>query len=167
MQFAAAVTQPDGHAVTLGGNRPLPADLAAIRGVRAGFLAAVGRFVQRAVHRDMVEVQLDDLVERGVRFGFEPFEHPGRDPLIATGSQRRVRHLEVQDRFDVDPGGAGHEPDEDPPEAQVIVSSTAMTSQRMGPVGLREQRLEALPENIDHFTLERAHDDGYLHQVVG
>ncbi len=37
----------------------------------------------------------------------------------------------------------------------------------MGPVRWREQRLHRCPDGIYHFGLECAHDDGYLHQVVG
>ena len=33
----------------------------------------------------------------------KPVEHARRDPLVAAGPQRRVRHLVLEDRFDVDP----------------------------------------------------------------
>jgi hypothetical protein len=37
----------------------------------------------------------------------------------------------------------------------------------MGPVRWRQQRLHRCPDGIYHLGLERAHDVGCLHQVVG
>ncbi|MDQ3826179.1 MAG: hypothetical protein M3325_10760 [Actinomycetota bacterium] len=73
----------------------------------------------------------------------------------------------VQDRFDIDPRRAGHQPDQDPAEAQPVIDSRAMTTQRVGINRGWEQRLEGRQDGIYHLGLERAHDDGYLHQVVG
>jgi hypothetical protein len=42
-----------------------------------------------------------------------------------------------------------------------------MTAQRMHVGNRRDERLDRGPDSIDHFGVERAHDDGYLHQVVG
>ncbi len=42
-----------------------------------------------------------------------------------------------------------------------------MTTQRVGINRGWEQRLEGRQDGIYHLGLERAHDDGYLHQVVG
>jgi hypothetical protein len=54
------------------------------------------------------------------RFGVDLLEHPGVDPLVPTGAQRGVGHLVVEDCFDIDPRGAGHQPDQDPPEAEPV-----------------------------------------------
>jgi len=72
-----------------------------------------------------------------------------------------------EDRFDVDPRRAGHEPDEDAPEAQPIRHAPSVAAQWMALRRGRDPRFERSPEGISHFGLERAHDDGYLHQVVG
>ena len=76
--------------------------------------------MQRSVHGDFAEVKLDDLVERGRCFGVELVEDPGIDPFVAPSPQRGVGDLVAQDGFDVDPRRAGHEPDQDPPEAQLV-----------------------------------------------
>ncbi len=62
---------------------------------------------------------------------FERVEHARVDPLVASGSQRRVRHLMLEDRFDVDPRRAGHEPNQDPSETQPIGDTGPMTTKWM------------------------------------
>lgn len=84
-----------------------------------------------SVERDVLQAEPDDPVERSDGFALEGFEHTGCDPLIAPRSQGGVGDPVLEDRFDVDPGGAGHEPDEDPPEAQSVGHSWAVTAQRM------------------------------------
>jgi hypothetical protein len=60
-----AVDRPtDRDAVALRGDRPLPAQLLSISGVRAGSFTAIGRLVQRSIERDIVKVEADDPVER-------------------------------------------------------------------------------------------------------
>ena len=59
--------------------------------------------------------------------------------VVATSAQGRVRHAVLEDRFDVDPRRAGHEPDEDPSEAQPVRHPRSVTAQRMGPIRRREQ----------------------------
>jgi hypothetical protein len=114
----------------------------------------------------VVEVEADDPVERGQRFGLEGLEHAGVDPLVATSAQGRVRHPVLEDRFDVGPRRAGHEPDDDPSEAQPVRHPRSVTAQRMGPIRRREQGSDRCPDGIDHLSLERAHDVGYLQRVV-
>jgi len=70
--------------------------------------------VQRPVHRDVVKVEAHVRVEHREGFDLDLLEHPGVDPLVPAGAQGGVGHLMVEDRFDVDPGGAGHQPDQDP-----------------------------------------------------
>lgn len=110
----------DRDAVAFGGDGPLPAQLRPISGVRAGSFAAVGSLVQLTIEGHIVEIEPDDPVERGERFGLERVEHPGVDPLVAAPSQGRVGHLVIEDRFDVDPRRSGHQADEDPSEAQPV-----------------------------------------------
>ena len=113
----------------------------------------------------MIEIETDDPIERGERFVLEPLEHSRVGLFIAPGPQRRVRHLMVEDRFDVDPRRAGHQPDQDPPETQPIRHPRSMTSERMI-VGARgEEHLDRRPHSINHFRLERAHDETDLHLV--
>jgi hypothetical protein len=59
--------------------------------------------VQGAVDGDIVEVELDDPVERSERLSLQLLEDAGIDPLVAAGPQRRVGDLMVEDRFDVHP----------------------------------------------------------------
>ena len=116
---------------------------------------------------DVVEIEPDDPVERGQRLGFEGLEDAGLDPLVTASAQGRVRHPVVKDRLDVDPRRAGHQPDEDPSEADPIRHSRPVTTQRMRPIWRREQRRHRRPDRIDHLGLKRAHDVGDLHSVVG
>ena len=99
---------------------PLPAELGAIRRVRAGSFTSVGCLVQRAVQRDVAEIETDDPIERRECFSDEIVEHAGVDPLVAPGPQRRVRHCKVEDRFDIDPRRAGHQTDQDPSETELV-----------------------------------------------
>jgi hypothetical protein len=115
--------------------------------------------VQRPVHRDVVKVEAHDPVERREGFDLGLLEHPGVDPLVPAGAQGGVGHLVVEDRFDVDPGGAGHQPDQDPPEAELVRYPGPMTAQRVGPGRGREQRLDRRPDGIYHLPFQSAHDD--------
>jgi hypothetical protein len=53
------------------------------------------------------------------------------DPLVAAIAQRRVGHLAIEDRLDVDPRRAGHQPDQDPPEADPARNPGPVTPQRV------------------------------------
>ncbi len=94
--------------------------------------------MQRAVEADVAQVELDDAVEGSHRLGLELFEHAGGDPLVTPSSQRGVGHPMVQDRFDVDPGGAGDEPDEDRPQAQPVRDPGSVATEWVGPVRWRD-----------------------------
>jgi hypothetical protein len=87
--------------------------------------------VQGPVDRDVIQVEPDDPVERRERFGLERVEHPRLDPLVAASAQRRVGHLAIEDRLDVDPRRAGHQPDQDPPEADPARNPGPVTPQRV------------------------------------
>jgi hypothetical protein len=112
--------------------------------------------VQRPVDADLGQVETNDPVERGLGLGFEPLEYS--DPLVASGSQRCVGHLVVEDRFDVHPRRAGDKADQEPPEAQPIRDAGPMTTPGMGLNLRRQQRLDRLPDDVHHLGIERAHD---------
>jgi len=91
--------------------------------------------VQRTIEGHIVEIEPDDPVERGERFGLERVEHPGVDPLVAAPSQGRVGHLVIEDRFDVDPRRSGHQADEDPSEAQPVRHAGPVTAEWVSTTG--------------------------------
>lgn len=59
----------------------------------------------------------------------------GGDPFVAAGPQGRVRHLTVEDGFDIDPRGAGDQTDRDSSKADPVRNPGPVTAQRMGPIG--------------------------------
>jgi hypothetical protein len=111
-----------------------------------------------AVDTDLGQVESDDAVERDERFVFQLLEHACRDPLVTAGSQRRVRHLMLQNRFDIDPRATGGEPDQDPSEAQPVRHPRAVTAQRMLVDARRQERLDRGPHRVHHLGLECARD---------
>jgi hypothetical protein len=101
------------------------------------------------------------------RLGSETVEDPRPDPLVAPGSQRRVRDYAVDEALGVDPGAAGRQPDQDRFEAHPVGHSPSMTSQRVIIDGRgRKQCRHRIPDSIDHLWIQRAHDAGCLHSVV-
>jgi hypothetical protein len=156
------------YAVTLGGDRPLPAELGPIRWIGAGSLAPIGRLVQRAIQGDIVEVEADDPVEGGKCLGLELLEHACMDPFITSSAQGGVGHLVVKDCLDIDPRRPRDQADHDPSEAQPIRHARPVASEAVGPAGGGQERLDRLPDDIPDFGLECTHDDGeVLPQVVG
>jgi len=115
--------------------------------------------VQAAVDRDFGEVEPDDPIERCFGLSTQLVEHAGRDPLVAAGPQRRIGHLEVHDRFDVDPRRSGHQPDQDPPETQPVRDPWSVAAERVL-AWFREQRFDGRENGVHHFGLECAHDVG-------
>jgi hypothetical protein len=101
--------------------------------------------LQRAVEGDIVKVEADDPVERGECFGLEGIEQTGLDPLVAPSAQGHIGHLVTEDRFDVDPRGAGHQPDEQTTEAQPVRDATPVTAQRMRPIRRWATTVRSLP----------------------
>ena len=69
-------------------------------------------------------------------------EHAGGDPLVAPGSQRGVRDLVLEDRFDVDPRRAGHQADQRAPGSRAGPALGAGDSPADGLDRWREQRLD-------------------------
>jgi hypothetical protein len=74
----------------------------------------------------------------------------------------------IKDRFDVDPGRSGHQPDQDPPETQPVGHPRPVTAQRVFvDSGPGQQPLDHRPDDVRDFGLKRAHDVGVLHQSSG
>jgi len=72
----------------------------------------MARVAQRPVEADLGQIETYDLAESGDRFGLQMLEHASRDSLVASGPQRRVRHLMFEDRFSIDQRRGGHEPEQ-------------------------------------------------------
>jgi len=124
--------------------------------------------VDARVDGTLAEIEADDPVIAGDGFGGETFEHARGDPFVAAIPQRRIRHSVAQEALDIDPGAAGHEPDQDAFEADPVRDPRSMTPQRMLiDSWARQQRLHRRPHRIYHFRFERAHDVRDLHRVVG
>jgi len=123
--------------------------------------------VQAAVDCDVVEEEPDDLVVGRKCLGAELVEHAGDDPLVAPCPGRRVRHLLRAEMLSVLPTAPRHQAYEDHLEAVAVRGSRTMTAQGMGVEGNGQQRLTGSPDGIYHFGVERAHDEGDLHLVIG
>jgi hypothetical protein len=54
-----------------------------------------------------------------------------------------------------------------PRKHKTVRYSRPVTAQRMRPIRGWKQRLDRCPDGIDHLEVQRAHDVGDLHQVVG
>ena len=113
--------------------------------------------MEAAVDGELGQVQADDAVERSDCFGAELIKHASGDPLVTTGSQCGVRDVVFEDRFDVDPRRPGGEPDQEPPEAEPVGHSRAVTSERMQR-RFGQQRFDGGEHGVHHFGLECAHD---------
>lgn len=103
----SALFPADRDSVSVGRDRPLPATLASISGVRAGALATEGSLVLGPVDRDLGQIEGDDLVVGVEGFLDETLEQPGIGPLVEPTSQRRLGAL-AEPTSDI-PGTAGDE----------------------------------------------------------
>jgi len=83
--------------------------------------------VDARVDGTLAEIEADDPVIAGDGFGGETFEHARGDPFVAAIPQRRIRHSVAQEALDIDPGAAGHEPDQDAFEADPVRDPRSMT----------------------------------------
>ena len=68
---------------------------------------------------DFGQIEPDEPIERSERLNAQLVEHACRAPLFTAGTQRRVRHLMIQDRFDIDLRRPGRQPDQQRPKAQL------------------------------------------------
>jgi hypothetical protein len=145
---------------------PLPTELASVNWAFARALASARCLVDRAVHQGVVEVEADGSLVGGHHGLGQGIEDPRCDPLVASGAQGRVRDPADQ-ALGVDPAAPGDQADQHGPQADPIRNPGPMTTQRMGGLGFGEQGLDGGKHGIKHFGLERAHDGGDLHCVVG
>jgi hypothetical protein len=74
----------------------LPVRLPSVRWVRARALPADGSFVLAAVECVVRQIEPDDPVVGFQRLIGQTLEHAPRDPPVARGPKRRVRHLVAQ-----------------------------------------------------------------------
>jgi hypothetical protein len=74
-------------AAGLDGDRAFQPLFAAVQGAGPGGLAAAGRLGGAAVHRQLLQLQAEQLVIGGQHLQAESFGHPGADPLVASASQ--------------------------------------------------------------------------------
>ena len=133
----------------------------AVSSIRAQVAAAgevvVDKLLERsefdAVDADLGQVEPNDAVECSHRFGLQPLEHTRCDPLVASGSQRRVRHPMLQDRFGVDPRAAGGEADQHP-QKQTRSGTPPMTSPSGCSRGGGISGSIAAHVRVHHFGLE-------------
>src|ERR1035437_8620693 len=124
----------DRDAVGVDSDGPFPAQFRPISRVFAGPFSTTGCLVQRPVEGHLAEIEADDAVIGFQSVSTELVEHARADPFIATGPEGGVGDLELEDRFDADPRTTGDQSDEDPPKAQSIGNTGAVTAQGMGPV---------------------------------
>ena len=114
--------------------------------------------MQAAVDGHDVEVELDDAVIGSACFGFELIEHASI-PLVATCSQCRVGDREVEDRFDVDPRRAGHQPDQNPAETDPVRNPRIVATERVFIDRGGQDRLDRRPDRFGHLRVHRACHD--------
>jgi len=123
--------------------------------------------VERAVDRDLGQVEPDDLVVAIDGLKGDCAEHPGLDPLITPLACRRVGDDPAGEALGVLPTAAGDQAHEHHVEAGPVRGPRSVTSQRVGIETFREQRFYSCPDRISHFGVKGAHDGGDLHLVVG
>jgi hypothetical protein len=112
---------------------------------------------QAAVEPHLGQVEPDDAVERGERLRHAAARtHTSRNPLVASRSQRRVRHLMTEGRFDLDPQRPRRQSDQQTPQTHSHPTRAAGDT-RMGRRSL-QQRLGCGQHRVLHIGLERAHD---------
>lgn len=133
----------DRDAGPIGEDGPLPAELGSVGRVLARSIASCWAFVQRPVDRHVVEVEADDLVVGRHGFGDDRFEDTGGNPLVPTGPYGRVGHLHPTQPLGVHSGAAGDQPREHHLEAVPVGRPRPVTTERMGPRGLRDEGLSS------------------------
>ncbi len=163
-----AVDRPaDRDAVAVGEDRPLPAELAPIRGVLAGSLATTRAFVQRTVDGDVGEIEADDPVVGRCRLLRDGVEDAGSEPFVAPLPRRGVGDPVAAEPLGVLPRATRGEPDEHHREAVPVRGPGPVTSERVRLDQGWDERFDGRPDGIEHFGVERAHDGVDLHSVVG
>ncbi len=123
--------------------------------------------MQRLVERDVGEVEPDDPVIRAHRLLGDGVEDAGREPLVASLAHGGVGDLVGAKAFRVFPRTARGEPHEHHLEAVPVRRAGTVAAERVLIGNEGDERLDSRPDRIEHFGVERAHDMGDLHSVVG
>ncbi len=144
-------------------DRPLPAEFSPVHRALAGAVAAAGSFVSGPVDAHVIEIESHDPVIGSDRFGRNQLEHPSSDPLVATGPQRRVRHLPSQQRLRGLPRAARRQTHQDPLKAQPVRYPGPIPPAKVTNRPHPQQRLDRRPDHIHHLRLQSAHDETGLH----
>ena len=146
--------------VAFDAERPLPAAFAPVTGVGAGSFTTVGGFVQRPVDGDLGQVESDDPVERGERFG-----GVGGNTPAAIHSSRRARSVVSETRvrglLRCRPTRPRGEADQHPPEHQPVGHPWPVQPKRVD-WGLGQERLDRRIHGVYNLAFECAHDGGDL-----
>ena len=122
--------------------------------------------MQRAVDRDVGEVESDHLVETSDGFFDQTFEGTGGHPLVASAPQGRLASF-AEPSGHV-PGAPGDQPEQDGLEAVTVRDPRTMTAQRMvsftvfGQVGGKR-----LPDGVDDGGIECKHGTSTGSLVLG
>jgi len=123
--------------------------------------------VQRPVDSDVGQVEPDDPVIGLRRLLGDGVEDAGGEPLVASLTHRGVRHLVAAQPLGVLPRASRRQPHEHHLEAIPVRRARPVTAKRVLVDEPRHERLDRRPHSIEHFRVERAHDGGDLHSVVG
>jgi hypothetical protein len=118
-------------------------------------------FVQRPIDGDLGQVESDDPVERGERFGAELVETPPQRSTHRDGLAACVRDPVFEDCFDVDPRRPRGEADQDSPEHQPVGHPWPVAAKRVD-WGLGQERLDRRIHGVYNLAFECAHDGGDL-----
>ncbi len=111
-------------------------------------------------------MQPDCLVVGAQHHLGQALQDPRRAPLVAPGTQGGVGDP-AHEALGIDPAAPGDQADQHGPQADPIGHPRPMALERVGRDRFGEQWLDRGKDSIEHFGLERAHDDGDLHWVVG
>ena len=150
-----------------GRQRPLPATFAPVNRAGTGPLSGRGRLVLTAIDRTVAEIETHDAVVAGDGLVGGSVEHTGRDPFV-TAAPKVVPESRPPTRCSaVDPRTPRPQAHQDPLEAHPIRDPRAMTAQRTCIRHSPQEWIDRGPDSIDQFGVEREHDVGHLHRVVG
>jgi hypothetical protein len=123
--------------------------------------------VERSVNEGLGRLEADLGVVGGDHGLGQLVEDLRLVPLVTPGPQCGVGHDPAGQALGVDPAAAGDEPHEHGEQADPVRDPPAVTPERMVVDRGWEQGLNFSPDGIEHLGVERAHDVGDLHWIVG
>ena len=160
MDVGSADTPAKRNAGGVSGDRPLPAALGPVhRALSCSFPSSWG-LMDGPVHRDIGEVESDDLVVARDGLGGDGLEDSRRDPVVAPLTSCRVRDHPPRQMLGVFPAAPCDQAHEHHPKAVPIGLPPPVTTQRMVVETGRDERLDASPEGIYNFGVERVNYRG-------